>query len=199
VCDNHDKVLLQLLFDSIILALGPGVPYPHQLNACLAGVQQLIAFALPQLDWTPSAPFGGPIEDVMTVEMLLILSCVQHIGTQLFNPKLVNSSMAARNPDLYLNSTIDSYVECILTRANNPSEVAKLDDHILRFYAKPPGEQANYQIGGSNFAILHYQEHGRTPMESSDHRFQGQVFQERVFTFLMSTKEVFLGNIVITS
>jgi hypothetical protein len=138
----------------------------------------------------------------MTVEMLLILSGVQHLGTRLFNPKLVNSGTAARKPDLYLNSTIDSYVECVLDRANKPSEVAKLDEHISRFYAKPTsGERAHYQIGGSNFAILHYQEQGRTPMEptGSDHRFQGQVFQEWVFTFLMSTKEVFLGNIVIAA
>lgn len=59
------------------------------------------------------------IEDALTFEMIIILATgFQHRGIQLFNPKLINAGTAGRKRDLYLNTAIDCYVECILI-ANN--------------------------------------------------------------------------------
>jgi hypothetical protein len=116
---------------------------------------------------------------------------------------MLGLQLVGRKPNLYLNNTIDSYVECVLTTANNNSERKKLDEHISRFYWQkyeehpiihsPPS--AYYQIGNAaNFAILNYQETGTQPLQPYMQFFQGQIFAEKVFTFLMSTKEVYKGN-----
>ena len=124
-----------------------------------------------------------------------------HLGTRLFNPKLINSA-AGRKPDLYVNNTVDSYVECILTTSNSDSERKKLDEHISRFYWEkyddpqkhsPP---AYYQIApSSDFAILNYQNFGTDPMRPFHADFQGDIFSKRVFTFIMTTEEIYLGCI----
>lgn len=137
-------------------------------------------------------PHGGPTEDALTFELLVILAGVKHLGTRLFNPKLIDVGMAGRKPVLYLNSTVDTYVECVLTNASNESERKKLDEHISRFYDGQSEGPAYYQIEG--FAILNFQDFGDQPMEPLDQRFRGQAFDERVFTFLMNTKEVFFGK-----
>ena len=74
-----------------------------------------------------------PTEDALTFEMLIILAGVQHLHVGLFNPKLINAGMAGRKPNIYLNSTVASYVECVLTTGNSESERKKLDEHISRF------------------------------------------------------------------
>ena len=132
--------------------------------------------------------------------MLIILAGVQHLVTRLFNPKLINAGTAGRKPDLYLNSTVDSYVECVLTTAGNESERKKLDEHISRFYRKQYDDPLQrvpppyYQIGESEFAILNYQDFGTVPLQPLDQRFQGKIFAQRVFTFLMKTKELYFGK-----
>jgi energy-coupling factor transporter ATP-binding protein EcfA2 len=200
ICDNDNHIISQLLFESILLALRPSLHFPTQLNAGIDGIRQLFAFALPSLNWAEYDAHGGPIEDALTFEMLIILAGVQHLGTRLFNPKLINAGTAGRKPDLYLNTAIDCYVECVLTTAGNQSERKKLDEHISRFYWKqyPDPLQrvapAYYQIGGSEFAILNYQDFGTVPLQPLDQFFQGQIFSERVFTFLMKTKELYLGH-----
>jgi hypothetical protein len=99
-----------------------------------------------------------------------------------------------------LNSTIYCYVECVLTTGNNQSERKKLDEHISRFYweeYKDPTKHAApayYQIGQSGCAILNYQNFGTQPIQPFDPFFQGVIFEQRVFTFLMNTKEVYLGS-----
>ena len=110
-----------------------------------------------------------------------------------FYPKLINTGTAARKPDLYVNATIDSYVECVLTTGSNAAEQKKLDEHIARFYPKTDGS-LYYNIGSSNFAILNYQESDNAPLQPHDSAYQGRVFNERVFTFLMASKEVYRGN-----
>lgn len=70
---------------------------------------------------------------------------------------------------MHFNTSVDSFVECVLMTANNATEVAKLDEHIARFYATTRGGTAQYQIGHSNFAILNYQQCGDQPKLSGTH------------------------------
>eukprot|EP00977_Amphora_coffeiformis_P012604 scaffold3161_cov146-Amphora_coffeaeformis.AAC.4 len=200
ICDGDNKIISQLLFESILNLLRPATGLPIRLNGGLGGVQQLFAYALPRLSWVQYDAHGGPVEDALTFEVLVILAGVQHLQTRLFNPKLIGAGTAGEKPDIYFNSTVDTYVECVLTRGNNKSERKNLDEHISRFYwekymdpAKhsPP---AYYQIGQSDFALLNYQMFGNEPLLPSDPFFQGAIFNERVFTFVMSTREVYLGS-----
>ena len=96
---------------------------------------------------------------------------------------------------------MDTYVECVLTTANNESERKKLDEHISRFYWQGYTDRTRrnpppyYPIGDSAFAmILNLQTVGKEPLEPFESAFRGKVFEERVFTFQKTTKEVFLGG-----
>ena len=192
-CDANNKILSEFLFEEFISKISSSHSFKNQLSHGVEGVQELLQFALPNLDWTPYNPFGGPIEDALTLELLIILSGVSYLKTRLFNPKLVNVGTAARKPDLYFNSRVDSFVECVLTSAINNTEIAKLDEHILRFFPKTPGGTPHYVIGNSSFAILNYQKMGDRPIKPSP-QYQGRFFESQVFTFLMSTKEVYRGS-----
>jgi len=160
--------------------------FATKLNHGITGVQQLLSHTLPKLHWDQYGPHGGPIEDAVTFE-LLGLSKVKQVNTRLFNPKLINAGTSARKPERYLNSTIDSYVECVLTSANKATESKSLDGHISRFYPNTDGH-VYYNIGDSSFAILNYQLAGTEPLQPENQRFRGQVFDERVFTFIKPTK-----------
>ena len=196
-CDSSGRIISTFLFENFVsFQEGGGPSLLVQLNRGVAGVQQLLCHALPNVTWDEYMPHGGPIEDALTFELLLILSQVKKLGTRLFNPKLINAGTASRKPDLYLNSSVDTYVECVLTTANNLTERKKLDEHISRFYRN--GGDTYYNIGNSDFAIINYQREGSEPMQPSDQRFQGQIFEERVFTFIMSTKEVYRGTAFLT-
>ena len=127
---------------------------------------------------------------------MLGLTGFLHLGICLFNPKLINAGAEARKPDLNLNSTIDSYVECVLTTGSNVTEQKKLDEHIARFYPKSDGSR-NYNVGSSSFAILNNQEKGDSPVQPHDPAYQGQIFNERALAFIMATKEVYRGNTLI--
>ena len=76
------------------------------------------------------------------------------------------------------------------------TERKKLDEHISRFFQE--GKDLHYNIGHSDFAVINYQQEGTEPIQPSSQRFQGQVFEERVFTFIMSTKEVYRGTVLLT-
>ena len=199
-CDNEDKIISQLLFESFISQVTPKQTSPFMLlNGGLDGVRQLLIYGLPLMSWDQYKPFGGPVEDALTFELYRILAGVKQLGTHLFNPRMVNQGNAARRPDLYLNSTIDAFVECVLTKANSKTEREKLDEHISRFYQNHSTGERHYQIGQRAFAILNYQEVGTEPLQPWDQRFQGPIFEQRVFTFLMSSKEVYLGSQLISS
>ena len=198
-CDSSGRIISQFLFENFVsFQEGRGPLLVVQLNRGVAGVQQLLSHALPNLNWDQYRPHGGPIEDALTFELLLLLTMVKELGTRLFNPKLINAGTASRKPDLYLNTTVDAYVECVLTTGNNLTERKKLDEHISRFYPDRDGE-LYYNIEHSDFAIIHYQQEGSTPMQPNDQRFRGQIFEERVFTFIMSTKEVYRGELLLAS
>ena len=197
-CDQDNKVISQLLFDAYALSLRGTTPFQGRLEHGVVGVQQLLTFALPSINWEPYNAHGGPIEDAMTFELLLILSRVAHLGTRLFNPKLVNVA-AGRKPDLYLNTSVDAYVEAVLTTSNCASERKKLDEHISRFWEKYDDASKHapppyYEVAKSDFAVLNYQSFGTAPLLPFDPHFQGDIFNKRVFTFLMTSKEVYLGS-----
>lgn len=203
LCGQDNKVITQLLFDGYVESLTGKKPFPSQLAPGVGGVRQLLEFALPNMHWEHYGRHGGPIEDALTFELMLILSRVAHLGTRLFNTKLINFN-AGRKPDLYLNTSVDAYVEAILTTSNSLSERKRLDEHISRFYWEkyedpnkhsPP---AYYQIEPSAFAILNYQNFGTEPMLPSEPTFQGRIFSERVFTFMTESKEVYLGSVRIS-
>ena len=125
-CDKDNKVISQLLFQEFVAKISSSHSFSQQLSPGVGGVRQLLQFALPKLNWDQYNAFGGPIEDALTLELLIVLSGVSFLQTRLFNPKLINAGTAVRKPDLYLNSSIDAFVECVLTTAKNNSEVAKL-------------------------------------------------------------------------
>ena len=198
-CDSNGMIVSQFLFENFVSHQGgKGTSLATKLNHGIDGVQQLLSHTLPKLNWDQYGPHGGPIKDAMTFELLLGLSKVKQLDTRLFNPKLINAGTTARKPDLYLNSTIDSYVECVVTSANNATERRSLDEHISRFYRNTDGD-VYYNIGDSSFAIINYQLEGTVPLQPENQYFRVQVFDERVFTFIMSTKEVYRGNTLIAS
>ncbi|KAL3937605.1 MAG: hypothetical protein SGARI_002058 [Bacillariaceae sp.] len=108
ICDADNKIISQLLFESILAPYRPTLRLPTMLNGGLEGVQQLLTYALPSLSWVQYDVHGGPVEDALTFEMLVLLAGVQHLQTRLFNPKLIDAGTAGRKPDIYFNSTIDS-------------------------------------------------------------------------------------------
>lgn len=96
-CDADNKVLSEFLFQEFISKISSSHSFNTQLSQGVEGVQQLLQFALPNLDWKPYDPFGGAIEDALTLELLIVLSGVSYLKTRLFNPKLVNVGTAARS------------------------------------------------------------------------------------------------------
>ena len=198
-CDSSGGIISPFLFENFVsFREGKGSLLVVPLNHGISGVQQLLSHTLPNLNWDQYGPHGGPIEDALTFELLLGLSVVKKLGTQWFNPTLINAGTASRKPDLYLNTTVDTYVECVLTTGNNLTERKKLDEHIFRFYPNRNGD-VYYNIGHSDFAILNYQQEGSEPLEPSEQRFRGHIFGERVFTFIMSTKELYRGQLLLAS
>mgnify|MGYP000073660062 CR=1 FL=1 len=160
--DENNLVVSQLLFDECVKAQSGSVGLHDRLAHGVLGVQQLLTFALPHMEWKQYNVHGRPIEDALSFELLVALSRVSALETRLFNPKLVNYN-AGRKPDLYLNTTVDSFVECVLTTANTDTERKKLDEHISRFYWQDYHDSSKhvappyYRIGNADFAILNFQ------------------------------------------
>jgi hypothetical protein len=101
ICDGDNRIISQLLFESLLTGLRPATQFPTLLTAGLRGIQQLFMYALPMLSWAEYDLHGGPIEDSLTFEMLIILAGVQHLGTRLFNPKLISAGKAGYLLELY--------------------------------------------------------------------------------------------------
>lgn len=195
-CDDDGKVLSTLLLDIYLNGIGTTKSAPFStLQSGLQGVQELLTWGTPQISWEHYEAHGGAVEDALTFELLRHLSHVKPLGVMLFNPKLVMASTSARRPDIYLNSTVHCYVECVLTKANTPTSRKDVEDHVLRFFRNTNNSPAHYEIQDANFAILHYQDWGTAPMQLQDATCQ-HCFNERVFTFLMRTSppQLFLGN-----
>ena len=197
--DEDNAVISQLLFDEYVKSRTGNVVLHDRLAHGIPGVQQLLKFVLPNIQWQQYQLHGGPTEDALSFELLLALSRVSALDTRLFNPKLVNYN-AGRRPDLYINTTVGSYVECALTTSNTATERKKLDEHISRFYWEGYHDSSKhvappyYRIGNAEFVVLNFQNYGDEPMEPFDNFFRGDIYNERVFTFVMTTKCLYRGN-----
>ena len=74
LCDKSNKLMSQLLFDGYVESLTGQQPFGDRLSRGTSGIKQLLRFALPQMNWQPYLSHGGPIEDALTFELMLILS-----------------------------------------------------------------------------------------------------------------------------
>jgi hypothetical protein len=207
VCNDVDQVLSYLLLQSIVsktIPLASVSALTEALKPGLEGVTQLLTFALPCLDWSMYNAFGGPTEDALTHELIVTFYQVASLSAKLFNPKLVDAGTAARRPDMFLNTIVNSFVECVLAAANNNSTVLDIERHMRRFL----GDSPRYNIGNRDYAVLIYQDYGQEPISLMylDDPAQGLQmtaplrqameldYQTRVYTFLMQTGAVYLGN-----
>lgn len=207
---DNDKILSYLLLVSIVARTSPKASIAALTESLLpgvAGVRQLFSFALPHLDWSMYNGFGGPTEDALTHEVIVTLYKVPTLTAKIFNPKLVDAGTAARRPDMFLNSTVNTFVECVLAPANNASTVLDIERRMRRFL----GANRRYNIGNKDYAILIFQEEGQLPIplqylddkeknEPMTAQMRGDMqlaYQERVFTFLMQTRAIYLGNQIV--
>lgn len=193
-CDQNGKIASHLLFDLYVQEMITGSVasrFGQDLEPGVEGVRQALAFAMPKLDWSAYVAHGGPIEDALTFEVLLIFRRIDKLRARLFNPKLINSGTAGRRPDMYLNNSINAYVEAVMTDGHTKSDIKLLEEHIKRFTAHP---NPRCVIDGSDWAILHYQRQGSVPLKPTDQSLSGAIFYNRVFTFVMPTRQLFRGS-----
>lgn len=213
VCTDEDKILSHLLLMSIIsrtLPKGSIAATREELIPGVGGVRQLLVFALPHLNWSMYNAFGGPTEDALTHELIVTLyKVVPILAAKIFNPKLVGAGMdaAGRRPDMFLNTRVNSFVECVLAPANNQSTVLDIERHMRRFL----GDNPHYNIGDREYAVLVYQAQGQVPislcyLNDKDESMTAQMrqdmqaaYQARVFTFLMQIGAVYLGNQIVVA
>ena len=93
---------------------------------------------------------------------------ISSLRVVLFNPKLVLAATSGRRPDIYFNSTVHSYVECVFTKAYTQTARRDVEKHILRFFRVGNAQSAHYEIQYADYAILHYQDWGTSPMQLED-------------------------------
>ena len=194
-CDKTGKIALCLLFDLHVQEMITGLAgsrFGQDLEPGVEGVRQALTFAMPKLDWSAYAPHGDPIKDALTFEVLLILGRINKLRTRLFNPKLIDAGTSGRRPDMHLNNSIDAYVEAVVTEGHAASDIKSLEEHIKRFTGHP---NPRYVNGGSDWTILHYQKQGSVPLRPTDPTLSGAVFDKRVFTFVMPTRQLFRGSV----
>ena len=144
------------------------------------------------MSWHAYEAHGGPVEDALTFELLDVLGSVNTLGVMLFNSTLVTAGTSTRRPDIYFNSNVHCYVECVLTKSNTEYYRRDVEKHVLRFFPNDRGSP-HYQIQTADYAILHFQDWGDAPMQLQEEQCV-HCFNERIFTFLMKTKKLFLGN-----
>lgn len=222
ICNKNFELISPLLLEVLTSkTMPPGVAsvFQGKLSSGLGGVSELLAYALPALNWNQYDKTGGPTEDALSLEVLVLLNTVPTLSHRLFNPKLVNAATARRRPDIFLNSKVNAYVECVLTPGTNDTAVRSLEEHIGRFLPKR-GREPYYKIvePDRTWAVLHYQTVGHVPMKlkflgpkvekgqpeqpMDPHIKAGMVsaFESgRIFTFLMQTHEVYCGDKLIAS
>ena len=195
VSQTSDTVLSHLLLDACVASLSLGKPGAtiFDLGAGLKGIKQVLQKSLPGLQWSQCDAHGGPVEDALTFELLSAMANIRELTTRLFNPKLVEVGTSGRRPDTCINSQVNSYVECLLTESHTETDKASLDEHVDHFCAQDDGTDVCYALlEGQDWAALNFQKTGMLPLNPSD--AYSHLFQERVFTFLMATRQIYLGN-----
>ena len=92
---------------------------------------------------------------------------------------------------------MNSYIECLLTQAHGVTDRDSLDKHIDRFCEQENVSDVRYALlEGQDWAVLNFQKTGKIPLNPSEE--YSAIFDERVFTFLMATREIYLGNQLLT-
>lgn len=194
VSATGNKVLSYLLLDAYVASLGGADISIPGLKGGLQGINEVLLRSLPGLQWGQYDAHGGPVEDALSFELLAAMANIRELSTRLFNPKLVDAGTSGRRPDIYINSHVNSYIECLLTEGHTESDTKSLDEHIDRFSAQERGVEVRYAlVEGQDFAVLNFQKTGNTPLNPSG--AFSNMFGERVFTFLMATEKIYLGNV----
>lgn len=188
------KVLSRLLLDAYIMSIAPNDSVTITgLFGGLDGIQQVLQHSLPGLEWSQYARFGGPVEDALSFELLTLIARISQVTTRLFNPKLVDVGTSGRRPDIYINSQVNGFVECVLTTGHSEADKKNLDEHIDRFCEQESESQVRYRLlDNQDYAVLNFQQSGSLPLNPSDEF--SVLFEERVFTFLMATRKIYKGN-----
>ena len=83
-----------------------------------------------------------------------MLGKVRQLNVRLFNPKLVDSCIAGRRPDISLDTSVQSYIKCVKTDANNATAVKILEENMARFAIMPGHEKPYDEIGGSDLPFF---------------------------------------------
>jgi hypothetical protein len=203
-CTRQGKLVSQLLLNAHLANLPVGQRVGATLAEGLQGVKQILLFGLPKLDLDSYDTHGGPVEDAITLELIHEVTPLV-LSKKLFQPKLVDAGTPGRRPDMYFNTTVDSYVEALLLESSSVSALDKYDDHIRDFFEPQPltpkqikrnknlSASPHYKLSeGQDWAIVNYQTFGTIPQKPSEKWHD--VFEERIFTFLMPSKEIFQGS-----
>lgn len=127
-----------------------------KLATGVAGVRKLLSFALPHLDWSMYNAFGGPTEDALTHELIVTVYKVPTLTAKIFNPKLVDAGTAGRRPDMFLKSTVNSFVECLVASANNRSTVLDVERLVQTrtMTLEPRTTQSSFFRNKANYPFL---------------------------------------------
>jgi hypothetical protein len=99
-CDKDSKVISHATFSKSSLQDIFKPLFATVITWCY-GVRQLLQHEASEAELISTIAFGGPIEDALTMELLIVL-LEFHSKTDSFNPKLSMPAMAAET-DLYLN------------------------------------------------------------------------------------------------
>jgi len=193
-CDSSGRIISRLLADAYLASVSACGSIISDLAPGVEGIEQVLRFGLPRIQWEQYVSHGGPVENALTFELLYVVATLAQIGARLFDPKLVDAGTSARRPDMFLNSIVNSYLEALLTRGNSADAKKSLNEHISRFYESPNnGSEPHYKLQhGQDFAVLHFQNWGSEPLKPSDK--WTQAFGERVFTYIMPTRQLFRGD-----
>jgi hypothetical protein len=208
---DSGKLLSQLLLEASMKKLNR----TEYVGACIEelmsgvdGISQILKIGCMQMLWKQYDKHGGAVEDALTFELLMVLKNIPQLTTQLFNPKLVDVGTPGRRPDIYVNSKVNSYIECLLSLSTDKKSKTALEEHIDRFCSDDDddahdamdmelaADKARYRlVEGQEWAVLNYQKTGQLPIEPS--LPYDNLFQKHVFTFLMASKQLYLGSLLI--
>jgi hypothetical protein len=197
-CDNDRRIISCLLVEAYFASLGTNVHFLKDLRGGVDGIEQILMFGLPRMDWQHYDQHGGAVEDALTFELLQVVARLSQIGMSLFSPKLVNFGISTRRPDMFFNDKLSTYVEALVTKAQDTTARRALDEHISRFYNNS-GEGLHYQLNtGADWAVLNFQRVGSQPLKPLNITLTN-VFERHCFTFVMTSKDIFRGSKLISS
>eukprot|EP00808_Paulinella_micropora_P018905 g14321.t1 len=160
-----------------------------------ASFEQLILHTLRQIAPDRYESFGGVNERVLVYDVAMSLAYLKVLdGAPLWEPA---PEVGRGRVDLRV-SRFNMLLEALVTDAHTlgtRTSQNRLLEHILRLLQTDTLE-ARYGLSFSDFRILHFQRRGNSverPMDNWDDQTK-QVFDSKVLTWLMSTKQLFLGQ-----